>query len=205
MNVWIRCSSSWNVKDRYLISIKSEAYKWVYTVSAWAFQVGQWSRICLPMQEIQEMGTTSLGQEDPVEEEMASRSSIPGLENSTDRATWRATVHGVAKSQPWLHAHTHTRTEKIWRVAVYLKEPGGPPGPVKERQVQPVPDRVSPPGGWRRIRRRNERTGIVFPVWRKKREAVPEAEGLEAEKADVKGLQGLLRSVGFISGTMGSN
>ena len=109
------------------------------------------------------------------------------------------------QSRPWLHAHTQTRTEKIWRVAVYLKEPGGPPGTVKERQVQPVPDRVSPPGGWRGMRKRSERTGIVFPVWRKKREAVPEAEGLEAEKADVKGLQALLRSVGFISGTMGSN
>ena len=35
------------------------------------------------------------------------------LENPMDRGTWRTTVHGVAKSQPWLkqlitHTHTHT-------------------------------------------------------------------------------------------------
>ena len=32
------------------------------------------------------------------------------LENSMDRGAWRATVHGVAKSQTPLEAHTHTHT-----------------------------------------------------------------------------------------------
>ena len=36
-------------------------------------QVAQWLRICLPMQEIQ---VQSLGQEDPLEEEMATHHSI---------------------------------------------------------------------------------------------------------------------------------
>lgn len=40
---------------------------------------------------------------------------------------------------------------------------------------------------------------------RGKREAVPEVEGLEVESVDVKGLQVLLRSVGFVTGTTGSN
>ena len=31
-----------------------------------------------------------------------------GLENSTDRGAWRATVHGGAKSWIQLSAHTHT-------------------------------------------------------------------------------------------------
>ena len=34
------------------------------------------------------------------------------LENPMDRGTWRTTVHGVAKSQPWLKqliTHTHTQ------------------------------------------------------------------------------------------------
>ena len=31
----------------------------------------QWQRICLPVQEMQEMQVQSLGQEDPLEEEMA--------------------------------------------------------------------------------------------------------------------------------------
>ena len=44
----------------------------------------------------------SLGWEDLLEKEMAPHSSILGLENSMDRGAWRATVHGVAKSQTWL-------------------------------------------------------------------------------------------------------
>ena len=36
----------------------------------------QWERICLPMQETQEMQIGSLGQEDPLEEGVATHSSI---------------------------------------------------------------------------------------------------------------------------------
>ena len=43
---------------------------------------------------MQEMQVRSLGQEDPLEKEMAS------LGNSMDRGAWRALVHGVAK-QPY--------------------------------------------------------------------------------------------------------
>ena len=42
----------------------------------WASQVAQWYRIHLPMQETPEMQIPFLGQEDPLEEEMASQSSI---------------------------------------------------------------------------------------------------------------------------------
>ena len=45
------------------------------------------------MQEMQETPVWSLGQEDPLEYEMATHSSI---------VAWRATVHGVAKSQTQL-------------------------------------------------------------------------------------------------------
>ena len=38
--------------------------------------VAQWQRICLPMQETQETSVLSLGWEDPLEEEMATYSSI---------------------------------------------------------------------------------------------------------------------------------
>ena len=40
----------------------------------------------------------SLGQENPLEEGMATHSSIPAGE-SMDRGAWWATVHGVAKSR----------------------------------------------------------------------------------------------------------
>ena len=38
-----------------------------------------------------------LGQEDPLEKEMATQSNILGLENPMDRRAWLATVHGAAK------------------------------------------------------------------------------------------------------------
>ena len=53
-------------------------------------------RIHLPLQELQ---VRSLGQEDPLEKEMATHSSIPCLGNPMDRGAWWTTVHGVAKSQ----------------------------------------------------------------------------------------------------------
>ena len=52
---------------------------------------------CLPA--VQETWVRSLGWEDPLEKEMATHSSILGLENSMDGVAWWATVHGVAKSQ----------------------------------------------------------------------------------------------------------
>ena len=38
--------------------------------------MAQWERTHLPMQEMQEMRVQSVGQEDPLEEEMATHSSI---------------------------------------------------------------------------------------------------------------------------------
>ena len=51
------------------------------------------------MQETQETRVQSLGQEDPLEKEMATHSNLLGLDNFMDRGAWWATVHGVAKSQ----------------------------------------------------------------------------------------------------------
>ena len=44
---------------------------------SWGSQLEQWLRICQPMQETQEIWVHSLGQEDPLEGEMASY-HIPG-------------------------------------------------------------------------------------------------------------------------------
>ena len=41
----------------------------------------------------------SLGWGDPLEEGMATHSSIPDWRITMDRGTWRATVHGVSKSR----------------------------------------------------------------------------------------------------------
>ena len=46
----------------------------------------------------QEKQVRSLGQKDPLENIMATDSSILAMENLMDRGAWRATVHGVAES-----------------------------------------------------------------------------------------------------------
>ena len=51
------------------------------------------------MPEMQEMWVQSLGQEDPLEKEMATHSSILAWEDSMDRGAWQATVHGIGKSR----------------------------------------------------------------------------------------------------------
>ena len=45
---------------------------------------------------MQETCVQSLGQEDPLEKQIAVQYS--SLENSMDKGTWQATVYGVAKS-----------------------------------------------------------------------------------------------------------
>ena len=50
------------------------------------------------MQELQETWVQSLGGEDPLEEGMATHSSILPWENPMDRGAWQATVHRVTKS-----------------------------------------------------------------------------------------------------------
>ena len=46
-----------------------------------------------------EMQVQSLGQEDPLEKEMATHSSILAWRIPMDRGAWWATVQGVTKSQ----------------------------------------------------------------------------------------------------------
>ena len=52
-----------------------------------------------------QMWVQSLGQEHPLEDEMATHSSILALGNPMDRRAWRATAHGVAKSLTRLSLH----------------------------------------------------------------------------------------------------
>ena len=46
-----------------------------------------------------------LGQEDPLEGEMATHSMYSCLKNSMDKGAWQATVNGVTKSQTQLSTH----------------------------------------------------------------------------------------------------
>ena len=71
----------------------------VYRGLTWASLVFQMVKNQPAMWEI---WVWSLGWEDPLEEGTATHSSIHVWRISTDRGAWRATVHGVAKSQTWL-------------------------------------------------------------------------------------------------------
>ena len=51
---------------------------------------------------VQETRVQSLGREDPLEEEMATHSSILAWRIPMDRRAWQVTVHGVANSQKLL-------------------------------------------------------------------------------------------------------
>ena len=50
------------------------------------------------MQETEEMWVLSLGQADPLEEGMATHSSISCLKNPMDRGGWQATAHRITQS-----------------------------------------------------------------------------------------------------------
>ena len=50
---------------------------------------------CLPMQEMQDTRVPSLGQEDPLEKEMATHSSVLDWKIPMDRGAWWATAHRV--------------------------------------------------------------------------------------------------------------
>ena len=56
---------------------------------------------------MQETQDESLGQEDSLEKEMATHSSIFCLENPMDRGAWQATVHGVAELDTLSNEHFH--------------------------------------------------------------------------------------------------
>ena len=54
------------------------------------------------MQETQDLQVQSLGQEDPLEEEMATHSTFLLGQPHGQRGAWQTTVHRVAKSLTWL-------------------------------------------------------------------------------------------------------
>ena len=90
------CQSSWDV-------IESTGRTWglkiLWLYSAWASLLAQMVKN-LPV--MRETWIQSLGQDNPLEEGMATHSSILAWRILIDRDDWWATVHGVTKSQIWL-------------------------------------------------------------------------------------------------------
>ena len=80
------------------------------------------------MQELQEMRVSSLGGEDPLEEEMATYSNIlAGIIPWTEEQATQATVHGVTKSQTQLtqlcmHAHKAVLKYSLSKRIIHRRE-----------------------------------------------------------------------------------
>ena len=71
---------------------------------------------------MQETQVQSLGQEDPLEKEMATYFQDSCLENSLDRGAGQATVHGVTKSQTRLcDFHLNKKKDRNFHLN-FLKE-----------------------------------------------------------------------------------
>ena len=83
--------------------------KWlVQTNTTWASQVAQWWRICLPMQK---RWVQSLGQEDPLEEEMAAHPSTLAWRTPWTEEPGGYSPRGGRVRCDWVtNTHTHMRT-----------------------------------------------------------------------------------------------
>ena len=69
---------------------------------------------------MQETPVRSLGQEDPLEKELATHSKYSCLENPMERGAWWATIHGVRKeldTAERLHFHFHLKVRSIPQLA----------------------------------------------------------------------------------------
>ena len=83
------------------------------------------------------MWIRSLGWEDPLEEGMATGSSILAWENPMDKGAWQATVHRAAKSQTRLkHLSTHSLMQVLQKSSVREREESGFSGLPKLRPMR---------------------------------------------------------------------
>ena len=65
---------------------------------------------------MQEVQVQPLGQEDPLEKETATLSSILAWKISMDRGSWRATINGVEKRRDmteWVNTQMHTKKRTV--------------------------------------------------------------------------------------------
>ena len=108
--------------QRQLVWVYSKAIspfeKWRFFLERQLQDASTWlsgKKIYLPVQETQKTWVWALGQEDPLEGEMATCYTIFCLENPTDRGAWWATVHGVTKSDTQLSMPACCCYYHFWR------------------------------------------------------------------------------------------
>ena len=77
-------------------------YIWIVKMTWIISRVFPGGRVVKNPPVMEETWVQSLGQEDPLEEDMVIHSNILAWRIFNDRWAWWATVHGVSKSQTWL-------------------------------------------------------------------------------------------------------
>ena len=87
--------------------------------------VAPWVRNPPTVQEIQETWVWSLGQEDPLEKEMATNSSILALKNPIDKWSRWATVHGGSKELD-ITEHINANSPRLQNWYSLCKSTGSP-------------------------------------------------------------------------------
>ena len=75
------------------------------------------------MQGTLETQVRSLGQEDPLEKEMATHLQHSCLKNPMDRGAWQATVHGVEKNLTRLRDYTYRQAQASFRKTCHQVAP----------------------------------------------------------------------------------
>ena len=74
------------------------------------------------MQDMLEMWVQSSGGEDPLEEGMATYSSILAWRVPMDRRAWQGRVHGGEVTKSWAqfsrHTHTYTHTQIAYKFSI---------------------------------------------------------------------------------------
>ena len=81
------------------VYVYTHTHTHTHTNILWGFPGGSGVKNPPAIQELQAMRVRSLGGKDPLEEGMATHSSILAWRIPMDRGAWWATVHRVTKSQ----------------------------------------------------------------------------------------------------------
>ena len=130
-NLWLAVSISRDSSEAVNHCCVSEGWvgsmeSWLHITITWDFylqiRASVVAQVIKNLPAIQETQIWSLGREDPLEKGMATHSSNSCLENSLDRESWQATVHGVAKSRIRL-SDFHSLSNSYYQRLVIMRRP----------------------------------------------------------------------------------
>ena len=123
-HVWL-CETLWTIVHQAPLSVGfSRREYWTGLPCPPPMDLPHWVKNPPATQEIQQTRVQSLGRKDPLEEDMATHSSILAWKNPLHREAWWPTVHGVAKSRTIQKRLNKGRGTSIWRKCISIRSPG---------------------------------------------------------------------------------